>query len=546
MSDASESGLEQTRSALIEALKRSRETHQKRRQAAEEIAVQLEKKVVQLEESLRTSEEVLANERANLSCERKKLDADLQLFKSSWEAKIGESLELEAALASEQDQRQNAEKHFQSFKSSWEKERSGIEAALASEKDKRRKAQRLIDDMLQQKALLEANLEHAQNRTLRLQQDFAPMEMRLKSLVEENARLQADVQKQQADLQWRLSCTTMSHGASWQYQVEGSWENMPPRMNEKLLPAYLAYLHKPTEETRYATLDSGGTCRIYDFEQMQQVNWETQKKRQVRIVAGVPEGWETPAASLLQQCSHLRPLYVKERDPLLLAKVQDILTEHSSGCCGHIMQRATVISMYRIENYRVWRGYKARLEALRQEHTSYKIAVTPAELNTGSSHSSIARNQCMFDCGEALAEDVDEKILLHGTTWDNADSIVMNGFDNRTCIRAMYGEGVYFASAACKSHQYTCQAHAKACFCNHERTLIIARVALGDAFYAQETRQNQRRPPVRNQKLGDTYDSIVVNPGPIKRHPHGSQIHQEFVICDKGQAYPCYVVQYKM
>lgn len=29
MSDASESGLEQTRSALIEALKRSRETHQK-------------------------------------------------------------------------------------------------------------------------------------------------------------------------------------------------------------------------------------------------------------------------------------------------------------------------------------------------------------------------------------------------------------------------------------------------------------------------------------------------------------------------------------
>ena len=30
---------------------------------------------------------------------------------------------------------------------------------------------------------------------------------------------------------------------------------------------------------------------------------------------------------------------------------------------------------------------------------------------------------------------LDEKILLHGTSWDNADSIVQNRFDNRICRR---------------------------------------------------------------------------------------------------------------
>ena len=54
---------------------------------------------------------------------------------------------------------------------------------------------------------------------------------------------------------------------------------------------------------------------------------------------------------------------------------------------------------------------------------------------------------------EDQQHDVDETILLHGTSWDNADSIVQNGFDNRICGRGMYGAWVYFASAGSKSHQ---------------------------------------------------------------------------------------------
>ena len=110
----------------------------------------------------------------------------------------------------------------------------------------------------------------------------------------------------------------------------------------------------------------------------------------------------------------------------------------------------------------------------------------------------------------------------------------------------MYGHGVYFACAACKSHQYTCGKHNKACSCHVERTVIIARVALGDPFYAKEKMLHVRRPPLSDKAVGVTYDSIVVNPGPVWGHHNSSQLHQEFVLFDREQAYPCYVVQYEV
>ena len=198
--------------------------------------------------------------------------------------------------------------------------------------------------------------------------------------------------------------------------------------------------------------------------------------------------------------------------------------------------------------------YKKRREALRQEHASYNVCLKQrAHLGCDASGSALALNQSVFDCGEALAEDVDEKILLHGTSWESANDIVQNGFDNRISHRCLYGDGVYFASEACKSHQYTCHlpgsTHRSGCNCRHERTLIIARVALGDPYLAREVaehRPERRRPPVKSGKQGVTYDSIIVNPGPIRGHPQREQVHQEFVLFDREQAYPCFVVQYHL
>eukprot|EP00930_Biecheleria_cincta_P090529 TRINITY_DN79923_c0_g1_i1.p1 TRINITY_DN79923_c0_g1~~TRINITY_DN79923_c0_g1_i1.p1 ORF type:complete len:181 (-),score=21.19 TRINITY_DN79923_c0_g1_i1:302-844(-) len=143
-----------------------------------------------------------------------------------------------------------------------------------------------------------------------------------------------------------------------------------------------------------------------------------------------------------------------------------------------------------------------------------------------------------------VPEHANQKWLLHGTSYENAHEIVTTGFDSRICRSGMYGKGTYFASQSCKIHQYTCKIHPqKACECKHERTMIVARVALGDPFYASSADATLRRPPAR-QKEWRRHDSIIANVGTMKGHKRGFQDHQEFVIFNGAQAYPSFVVQY--
>ena len=312
--------------------------------------------------------------------------------------------------------------------------------------------------------------------------------------------------------------------------------------------AYLAFIHDAAN-CRTATIVAAGVERIVDFELMIQTHASTKKRRSIRIVAGVPSHWVSTPSALLTQSDNLTSLYVEVTDAQLIDRVNHILrsTGHAwdqSTLCRH-MKNATVKSLHRIENFQLWHRYQARMTTMREDIAKYHISLTPAVLDLDGREGAMSSSQAYLDCGEPLARDVDEKILLHGTSYSNADSIVMHGFDHRTCMRGMYSDGVYFAGAACKSHQYSCGAHSgKAFTCKCERTLIIARVALGDAYYASETRQGSRRPPNRSGATG-THESVVVNPGPISWHHGQKQVHQEFVIFDREQAYPSFVVQYR-
>ena len=345
-----------------------------------------------------------------------------------------------------------------------------------------------------------------------------------------------------------MSRAFSSHGATWQYEEHGTWQTLPPEANEQMLQAYLAYLAEPTSDKRVVTITSARVSREVNFERMEQTRYDTGMVRRIRIELGVPGQWTSSPVSLLQQSDQLSSFLVQVSERGIYAKVRDILrfTGHrqpSISPCSY-MWNAEIESVYRVEHLGLWQGYKLRREALRKEHALHKVSVTPTALDLEASNQVMTRNQGEFDCGEALAADVDEKILLHGTSWTNAQSIILNGFDHRTSRRGMYGEGVYFASASCKSHQYTCQMHSQGCACAHERTLIISRVMLGDACHAKETLRQERRPPVRDSSLGVTYDSVVVYPGPIRGHHNQIQVHQEFVIFDRDQAFPCYVVRY--
>ena len=367
------------------------------------------------------------------------------------------------------------------------------------------------------------------------------------SALEKERKQKENAEQKLFDIQEQKLST--AHGACWQYEMENQWHPFPPEGNDQMLQAYLAYIDD-TYRCRQAHIVAGGVERIVDFEWMTQTHATTGRRRSIRIVTGVPVQWESTAAELLMQSDDASAFYVEVRAATLLEVISRLLqaTGHAwdlSTACSQ-MKNATVKSVHRIENYQLWQRYQARLRAMREDRAKYNLHSEPAALDLDGRESVMTESQPYLDCGELLARDVDEKILLHGTSWYNANSIVENGFDHRTCARGMYGDGVYFAGAACKSHQYSCgyqcsSAHTPACRC--ERTLIIARVALGDAYYASETRYGKRRAPNRHGATG-THGSVVVNPGQIMGHHNPIQAHQEFVIFDREQAYPAYVVQY--
>ena len=377
----------------------------------------------------------------------------------------------------------------------------------------------------------------------------------LQALEEKRAQLSEENMRLKTDLEMKKHISTfVVSGACWQYEMDGSWHALPPEGNEQMQKAYLAYL-QDLPNSRHATISSGGVARVVDFDLMKQRHFATQKVRSIRILPNVPAQWVSTPAELLQQGDDLRSFYKEVADKEILDSIHRILQEtgHAQDTSGHwgpnscsCMRAAKVKSVHRIENYRLWHRYRSRIGAMRQDNAAKKVVIESAPLDLDGSKRIMEEAQAVFHCGEVLDPDVDEKILLHGTSWENANSIVREGFDHRTCQNAFYGAGVYFAGAACKSHQYTCENHKPfCCNCGCERTLIISRVALGDSYLATETRKKERRPPLRRESSG-TYDSIMVKPGAIQGHPKTKQIHQEFVIFDREQAYPCYVVQYEL
>lgn len=141
---------------------------------------------------------------------------------------------------------------------------------------------------------------------------------------------------------------------------------------------------------------------------------------------------------------------------------------------------------------------------------------------------------------------VNENWSFHGSSYNKIGNIVEFGFDHRVAkSQGFYGQGTYLASQSCKAHQYTCEhcGPGKLCRCRHARWMILARVALGSPYYARQTCHGMKRPPQR-ESGSQLHNSVVANPGPMKGHRKARQDHQEFVIFEGAQAYPCYVIKY--
>ncbi|MBN3313584.1 PAR12 polymerase, partial [Atractosteus spatula] len=122
-------------------------------------------------------------------------------------------------------------------------------------------------------------------------------------------------------------------------------------------------------------------------------------------------------------------------------------------------------------------------------------------------------------------QNVNEKLLFHGTDTAYVDAICRQNFDWRICGThgTAYGKGSYFARDAKYSHSYTGSSATK--------TMFVSRVLVGQ--YAKGS-SSYLRPPSKDG--GDTifYDSCVDN-------IYDPSI---FVVFEKHQIYPEYLVQY--
>ena len=146
--------------------------------------------------------------------------------------------------------------------------------------------------------------------------------------------------------------------------------------------AYVAYA-SDRRNHRMADIVVGGISRVVDFEKMTQQNTATKKLRNIRICTGVPAQWQSSPSALLTQSPTWASFYVEVKHLDILVAVTHILR-----ATGHIwdvkspcacMNSAQVKSIHRIENFRLWHRYQARLKAMREEHAKCNIAVQGAQ-----------------------------------------------------------------------------------------------------------------------------------------------------------------------
>lgn len=148
---------------------------------------------------------------------------------------------------------------------------------------------------------------------------------------------------------------------------------------------------------------------------------------------------------------------------------------------------------------------------------------------------------------------INEIRAFHGTSpnRDLIKALAKQGLDPRVVgENNMYGAGIYFSSNACKAMQYTNpqdRDRRLKTLGPESRFLLICRVILGEPFYPNgRVSGDMRRPPCdRGCQTTCTHsrscDSVVANPGVANS---GRQHHQEFVVFDRGQVYPEFIIEF--
>jgi len=143
--------------------------------------------------------------------------------------------------------------------------------------------------------------------------------------------------------------------------------------------------------------------------------------------------------------------------------------------------------------------------------------------------------------GAAPGYDLNEHFLFHGARPDVLAEVCRGGFDPRRggeTVGNMFGVATYLAANASKSDLYT-EASDQRMPRTAERSLLIARVLVGESHRTATRLPDARRPPdgADGRPLDSVWADTRINGGAVD--------HLEVMVYDKGQAYPQALVTYR-
>jgi len=241
------------------------------------------------------------------------------------------------------------------------------------------------------------------------------------------------------------------------------------------------------------------------------------------------EAWRTSRQLQTKICTELN-----HQDAIFLSIRQTLVEacpKNHYGDCSRI-RNVSITGLQQICNVRLWKDYEFRKEQVRKELEGHEaVPIVASNLSPGV---------CKW---AHLDKDINEILLIHGTTQDKIDQIASFGFDERLARESgLYGQGVYFTDQSCKSLQYSRADWGNTgCF-------IIARVILGHPFDAPGPLKSLKVEPLVdpiNPCKGRCH-SVIAHPGVPNGNGMQKQVHREYVLFNGAQAYPEMIVNFKI
>ncbi|CAK6978811.1 protein mono-ADP-ribosyltransferase PARP14-like [Scomber scombrus] len=275
--------------------------------------------------------------------------------------------------------------------------------------------------------------------------------------------------KEEEDLYGRVAWCILGHN--------GNWERLPKTANHDLEVNYVA----------------GG---IVDA---QGIHWTVDQRR---IEAKIPYSGQAAKLKRLESWPDFTPpLYwdnMANDENLMVVALQPSSAEYQT--VKEAFKRTvpkTVMKIERLQNVHLRRAYEVQ-----KKHISDK---------NGQTHGA------------------GEKLLYHGTTQDNCDSIMKTGFNRSFANVTAYGLGTYFAVHASYSAHPTYSKPAM----DDTQLMFVARVLTG--IYTQGRSDMKVPPPLSDQQPHERYDSVVDK----MDNPN------MYVVFHDHQAYPDYLITFK-